>query len=86
MATLTFTYDTGAVPTSRILDAWALRYNYQATVPDPGVPGQIIPNPETKAAFAKRILKEQITAIVREVEAAAAAKTASDAVVPIVLT
>jgi len=83
---LTFQFDTGSVPLSRITDAYAAKYFYQANIPDPANEGGTIPNPETKANFARRTLKEQIITIVKAAESDAAAKAASDAILPIVLT
>jgi hypothetical protein len=57
MATLNFSFDTGSVPLSRIVDAFATAYRYHATID-----GQ--PNPETKAQFARRMVKHYITQIV----------------------
>jgi hypothetical protein len=37
-----------------MVDALCQRYGYQATLPDPNVSGGTIPNPETRAQFAKR--------------------------------
>lgn len=48
MPTLTFTFDTGVVPLSRITNAIATMYHYT---------GVFNSQPETKADFAKRIIK-----------------------------
>jgi hypothetical protein len=58
MATLTFTFDTGNVPTSEIVDALCATYNYQDTID-----GQ--PNPETKAQFARKMVARMIGDVVR---------------------
>ena len=60
MATLTFSFETGAVTTASIVDAICGNYQYQATIPDPNSPGDTIANPESKAAFAKRMVKNFI--------------------------
>lgn len=65
MATLSFTFDTGNVPLSRIVDAFAIRYRYQPTID-----GQ--PNPETKAEFARRMVRAHIIETVKSVDRAAA--------------
>jgi hypothetical protein len=76
MATLSFSFDTGTVPVARIIDAMALEYGYQATIPDPANPGQTIPNPQTKAQFGKaqigRIIKEAVRNQERQAARAAA--------------
>jgi hypothetical protein len=61
MATLTFSFDTGAVPLSRIVDAFAKAYRYQAIID-----GQL--NPETKAQFARRMVQQYIRDIVVSTE------------------
>lgn len=65
------TIDIPAGQTNRVLDAFATKYGYTGFLAD-GI------TPETKAAFAKRIVIKQIKDVVREAEAAAASKTAFD--------
>jgi hypothetical protein len=72
MATLTFSYDTGNVSLSRIVEALAVAYHYQVTIPDPQNPNETIPNPESKAAFGRRMIKELIIEQVRKGEHMAA--------------
>lgn len=73
MATLTFSYDTGLVPLSRINDAYANYFGYQS-------------GSETKAQFAQRMVKQQIIDIVKSSESSTAISTAVAGVAPIVLT
>lgn len=80
MATLTFSFDTGTVPISRIVDAMALEYGYSATLPDGSA------NPQTKAQFGKAQIGRIIREAVRNQEASAAKITAEAAVTAIVLT
>lgn len=68
MATLKFEFDTKQIPLSRIVDAFAYKYDYQATIPNPEDPEQTISNPETKAAFARRMIKNHIIQVVKEGE------------------
>lgn len=73
MPTLTLTYDTGAVPISRILDSFATRYNWQAIIVDPNNPGtlqnpNLIPNPESKVQFATRMVRLYIVSVVRDID------------------
>lgn len=69
MPTLTFSYDTGAVPLSRIVDGVAAFHNYQAMItPNPQEPGTQIPNPESKSQFASRMIKQHIIMMVRSSE------------------
>lgn len=131
---LKFEYETGSVPISRIIDAFAVNYNYQETIPNPvrmGMPQTIpnpdrigmpltiedpldpeltipnpdllttpefipnpdllttpetIANPETKAQFAKRMLRNHIVDIVKSQDISVAQKTARDSITSIELT
>jgi hypothetical protein len=80
MPILTFSFDTGTVPLTRIIDAFALAYNYKTTLPDGSA------NPETKANFARRMVKENIIGIVKSQETKTAIETAQGTINPIVLT
>jgi hypothetical protein len=79
MAILTFSFDTGNVPPSRIVDAFAAHYGYKATLPDGSA------NTETKTTFARRMLRQHIVDIVRGAEQAAAVDNASKSVQEITL-
>lgn len=79
-------FNTGSVPLSRIVDAMALIYGYPENIEDPENPGQTIPNPQTKAQFAKEQIRWIIVDAVREAEARAARATAESSVTPIDLT
>lgn len=63
--TIQFSFDTGTVSTQRIIDAFCTVYNYPLLVD-----GQ--PNPETKAAFAKRVVGQMIAGVVRQADMEAA--------------
>lgn len=65
MATLTFTFETGVVTLNEITNAFATAYNRPDTVPDPNTPGATIPNPETKAQFARRMVRQFIIETVK---------------------
>lgn len=84
MATLSVSFDTGSVPLSRIQDAFASAYGWTATVSDGN--GGTIPNPETKAQFMRRKVKEYVTDVVKGQEREAARRTAESAVTEITLT
>ncbi len=71
---LTFTISDAVA--QRVVDAFAVQYNRPELVPDPANPGQYIPNPETKAAFARRLTKEYIKGVVKAAEASQAAEAA----------
>ena len=66
MAVLTFTYETGAVPLTKIIDAFANEYDYEANK---------LNVLETKAQFARRIVKQYIVGVVKSDDAKAAART-----------
>lgn len=67
MAQITIDIPAGVTP--RVIDAIAARYGYQATVNG-------VANPETKGAFAKRMVVKWVKDIVREHEAALAQTSA----------
>lgn len=73
MATLTFTFETGDVPLSRIIDAFAGLNGY-------------VPGDETKEQFARRMVGKRIEDMVRQYETALAIATAQASVLPITLT
>jgi hypothetical protein len=67
----------------RVLDAVAMCHGYQATIPDDNIPmdewdedTNYIPNPESKAQFANRIVREFLKKMVIACESKAAANTA----------
>lgn len=80
MATFSISFDTGAVPLSRIYDAFAVAYGYQATLPGGGT------NPETKAQFARRMMGDHIKGVVKAQEREAARSAAEAGVTDITLT
>lgn len=86
MAVLTFSFDTGIIPLSRIVDAMAITYGYSATIPDPANLGQTIPNPETKAQFGRKQIRRIIMESVRNAEVIQARTTAESGVTDITLT
>ena len=77
MASITLTFS-DAVAT-RVLTALAAHYGYPPTVEDPPASGTFIPNPETRAAFVKRMIALELKRKVVAYEALAAARTAEDA-------
>ena len=79
MATLTFSFDTGSVPLSKINNAIAAEYDYQSTID-----GE--PNPESKAEFSKRMIKTVITNIVKNQDKKVARQAAEASVSEITLT
>ena len=62
--------------TTRVMNALAVHYGYQANIRDAN--GNLITNPETKAAFVKRMVVTTLKNIVRDQEAQIAAKAAKD--------
>lgn len=64
----------GAAQAARIADAFADVYGYQAQVPDPQNPAQMIPNPVSKGAF----VKQQIIAFVKQTVAGSEGNKAGD--------
>ena len=86
MATLSLSCDTGSVTVARIVDAMALHYGYQATIPDPANAGQTIANPETKTQFAKSQIRRIIMEAVKSAEVAQVRQAAEATVTDITLT
>jgi len=60
------TYNFSAGDIQRTVDAYCARFNYQDFVDD-GL-GNMIPNPESKTSFTKRIIREEIVAFVKQYE------------------
>jgi len=95
MATLSFSFDTGNITTSRIVDAIAQVYGYTAEVRNPdwfidenGVETPVpkyIPNPQTKAQFAKQQVKRFIVDAVYKAESNEAVVIATASVTTITL-
>lgn len=65
----TFGMDIPVAQVPRVIAAFVGVYLYQDTIPDPVNPGMYIANPETKAAFTQRKLREHVRDIVRKWEA-----------------
>ena len=65
MPQLNFTFDTGQVPLSKIIDAFASAYNYKDMIQTSPDDPTLIPNPETKQQFARRMVKNYIIDMVR---------------------
>lgn len=63
---------------NRVTNGLAGQYNYQATIPAPNPLDPPVPNPETKAQFAKRMVAKFIKDSVKAFEATQAAGTARD--------
>ena len=57
---VTLSYTLSDAQAAEVVDALCQRYGYQDTLPDPNNAGQTIPNPETRAQFAKRQVAEFI--------------------------
>lgn len=53
---------------NRVTDALCASGGYQAQIPDPANPGQTIPNPVGKPAFAKSVVSNWIRNVVSQVE------------------
>ena len=63
---------------NRIIDGVAYQYDYQDTVSDPEKEGEVIPNPETKEDFVKRMTIEWLKENVKAYEVNKATDTARD--------
>lgn len=81
MPTLEFSFTTTTANITRAIQGVAYQNKYQDEIDDPDNPGEMIPNPETKAQFAKRMIKEYIINNVRAWEANQAADAARTAAI-----
>ena len=76
MASYTITIPDNIV--SRVIDGIAYQHKYQDEIDDPSTPGEVIPNPESKVAFAKRMNKRWIRENVKAWETNLAKATAGE--------
>jgi hypothetical protein len=53
MATISFNIPDTLIP--EVIEAFGAQYSYQAQIPDPNNPQQLLTNPEDAAAFARRM-------------------------------
>lgn len=72
MATLQFNIPDAAVP--RVLDAFANRFSYEPTITQED--GSVVPNPETRVEFTRRMVREFIVQTVLDHESRQAAQIA----------
>lgn len=79
MATITFSYNTGSVPLSKITNAFALAYNYKEIID-----GR--PNSETKDQFTRRMISQYVIDVVKAEDMKIARTNAELSVLPITLT
>ena len=84
MASITFTFPDAIAP--RLLNSFCAIRGYADEIRDPDNPGNVIQNPESKAAFAKRNIKEWILHEVTRYEVGLAATAAADAATQAVTT
>jgi hypothetical protein len=80
MATFSFDIPSGA-QTTRFVTAFAGIFQYPDQIPDPNNPNALIPNPETKPAFAQRMLRKMAKDVVKQWEGEQAQIGAYDAAV-----
>ena len=64
MAKLSFSFETGELPVSELIEALATRFGYSPYILD--LSGNYIPNPQTKASFCRDYLRRFIIQSVRE--------------------
>lgn len=76
MAQITLNYPDGQG--KRIVDAFKGEYNYKDQIEDPENPGEMIPNPESGAAFTKRMVLEFVKGVVIGHERKEAARLAQE--------
>lgn len=66
---------------ARVTNGLAGQYGYKATIPAPNPADPPVPNPESKAQFARRMVRQFIHETVKAYEASQAANTARDVAV-----
>jgi nucleoid-associated protein YgaU len=74
MGSVTISWD--AQYDQRVIEGIAYQHGYQDMIEDPENPGQMIPNPETKAQFAKRMAQRWVKECIKAWEATQAAEQA----------
>lgn len=79
MPTLNFSFTVSEVNKARIINGVCYQNNYRDQIEDPENEGEMIANPETKAQFAKRMIKEYIKNNVRAYEVSKAVSEARKA-------
>lgn len=77
MATISIDIPDAVQP--RVLDAFATVYGRPEQIPDPNDATKTISNPETKAQFARRMLKQHVRDVLTSHEASADAEAARTA-------
>lgn len=88
MATLSFSFETGSIPISRIINGLAFQFGYNDTIPNPdygvveGAP-TTLPNPQTKAQFVKQKIKRFIVDGVHAAEKTLAERAIRDSIPPV---
>jgi hypothetical protein len=80
MATISIDIPNGT-QVARFIAAFAGTFQYQDQIPDPNNPVALIPNPETKAAFAQRMLRKMAKDVIKQWEGNLAQAGAFDAAV-----
>lgn len=58
MAELKFTIPDARMP--EVIEAWGRGRGWLSEIGDQNNPGQLIPNPETEQAYAKKMIREEI--------------------------
>jgi hypothetical protein len=74
MGSVTISWD--AQYDERVIDGIAYQHGYRDEIEDPENPGEFIPNPETKAQFARRCARRWVKECIKAWEATQAAEQA----------
>jgi hypothetical protein len=74
MATITINIPDNVL--QRVVNGVAVAHGYQERIPDPANPDATIPNPQTRAQFAKAMLVKFVKDSVKQAEAIEAAEAA----------
>jgi hypothetical protein len=77
-------FDTGLVPLAEVIDNFCAAYGYTDTIVNGG--GATVANPETKAQFMKRKIREHIQVVANGYRKSSASRAAETSVTEITLT
>jgi hypothetical protein len=64
----TFSFDIPDAQVARFVAAFVGAFQYPDMVPDPNNPSALIPNPETKAAFTRRMWRNMAKDVIKQWE------------------
>jgi hypothetical protein len=82
----TFSVEIADQDVSRVIESLCVNYGWEQSIPDPNDPMSVINNPETKSAFANRMVRKFLTEHVRKYELDILKQTLNDQITPPTIT